>query len=234
LVVSRRPPQASEGAADGLALDLAHASLTLARRFWAGATMWCVAPDGPAHARHIAVEFVHPVIVGKRALDAVAVDDPDPTAALRLLARSGDVAVVVSRADDARALDLLRRAPAWGVTTLWLVLGDGAAPGTADHPLRVDEDDLILAYHVLWELTHVCFEHPGLLVEAPACDPGDPHCITCSDEGRVAEVVDTAGAPDIEVRTPEGLETVDATLAADARPGDLVLVHAGTVLTVIE
>ena len=45
--------------------DLAAAALALARRFAAGATLWCVAPAWPSHARHVAVEFVHPVIVGR-------------------------------------------------------------------------------------------------------------------------------------------------------------------------
>lgn len=221
----------------GLAADLAAASLALARRFHTGATMWCIAPDLPAHARHVAVEFVHPVIVGKRALDAAALDTTDPTAALRPLARPGDVALVISRGDDARALDLLKRAPAWGVLTLWLA-HTPPPPGAADHVLHVDEAGLILAYHVLWELTHVCFEHPGLLTaEATpeACDAdADAHCITCGDEGRLAEVVSVADAPDVTVRTAEGTETVDATLADNLAPGDLVLVHAGTVLSVLD
>ena len=62
-----------------------------ARRFAAGATMWCLAPAWPEHARHVAVEFVHPVIVGKRALPAVSVIEPDPVAALRATVRAGDV-----------------------------------------------------------------------------------------------------------------------------------------------
>ncbi|PZS15753.1 MAG: hydrogenase assembly protein HupF, partial [Pseudonocardiales bacterium] len=41
----------------GLARDLADASLALARRFQAGATMWCVAPQWEPHAHHMAVEF---------------------------------------------------------------------------------------------------------------------------------------------------------------------------------
>ncbi len=69
----RRPPTrgivaSMVVAAPGPAEDLASAALSLARRFAAGATMWCVAPQWPAHARHVAVEFVHPVIVGKRVL----------------------------------------------------------------------------------------------------------------------------------------------------------------------
>jgi hypothetical protein len=71
----------------GPAEDLAPAALALARRFAAGATMWCVAPQWPAHARHVAVEFVHPVIVGKRALPAVSVDGPGAAESVRLLSR---------------------------------------------------------------------------------------------------------------------------------------------------
>ena len=79
----------------GLGDDLARASLALARRFAAGATLWCFAPAWPEHGRHVAVEFVHPVIMGKRALPAVAVDDPSPVAALRTRSRPGDVVVLV-------------------------------------------------------------------------------------------------------------------------------------------
>ena len=65
----------------GLGDDLARARSPSPGASRAGATMWCVAPVWPEHARHVAVEFVHPVIMGKRALPAVAVDDPDPVAA---------------------------------------------------------------------------------------------------------------------------------------------------------
>jgi hypothetical protein len=51
---------------------LASAAFELAKRFARGATLWCAAPEWPWHAQHVAVEFVHPVIVGKRALPAVA------------------------------------------------------------------------------------------------------------------------------------------------------------------
>ena len=88
----------SPGTVDGLGGDLAIAALALARRFSAGATMWCVGPVWTEHARHVAVEFVHPVIVGKRALPALTVDSADPVAALRPMAASGDVLVLVGDA----------------------------------------------------------------------------------------------------------------------------------------
>ena len=76
--------------------SLAITALSLARGFAAGNTLWCVAPEWPEHARHVAVEFVHPVLVGKRALPAVSLDVADPVAALRTLVRAGDVVLVIS------------------------------------------------------------------------------------------------------------------------------------------
>ena len=76
-------PAGTGGIGQGLSDDLAACALDLTRRFADGATMWCVAPLWAEHARHIAVEFVHPVIVGKRALPAVSIDAADPVGTLR-------------------------------------------------------------------------------------------------------------------------------------------------------
>jgi len=196
----------------GLGEDLARAALALARRFAAGATMWCLAPAWPEHARHVAVEFVHPVIMGKRALPAVSVVDPDPVAALRATVRAGDVLVAISPADDPVVQSAMRRAGAWGVTTLWIGPGRRPPAGAADHVLWIDgptggaahDGRLVLRYHVLWELTHVCFEHPGLLAPSEAaCELGTA-CVTCSDEGLLAEVVAVPDATAASVRTAGG------------------------------
>jgi hypothetical protein len=52
--------------------------------------MRCVAPAWPEHGHHVALESVHPVIVGKPALPATTVAGPDPVGVLRASARSGD------------------------------------------------------------------------------------------------------------------------------------------------
>jgi hypothetical protein len=220
-----------------LAPQVTQAALALACRFSAGATMWCVAPRWPAHARHVAVEFVHPVIVGKRALPAVAVLDAEPAAVLRTGARSGDVLLAIG--DDPVTADVVRRAPAWGLTSVWIGTGDGP-PARADHALWLSDPDgtapydgrLTLVHHVLWELAHVWFEHPGLLAGPPPLDRADV-CVTCSDEGRIGEVMALTAGPDVTVRTAEGVEQADGTLAGDLAPGDLVLVHAGAVIAVM-
>ncbi|AMO62906.1 phosphoheptose isomerase [Mycolicibacterium phlei] len=222
-----------------LAADLAGASLTLAQRFSAGATMWCVAPAFTAHAQHIAVEFVHPVVVGKRALPAVALTGPDLVDQVRVSARPGDVVIAVAGADDRDIGAVMRRAPAWGVTTIWIGNGPRPAVGAADHVLWVDDPDprlpatghFVLLYHLLWELTHVCFEHPGLLTAQPECT--DEVCITCSDEGRLAEVLSVADGT-ARVRTARGTETVDTMMTGEVAEGDLVLVHAGMAISRVD
>ena len=201
--------------------------------------MWCVAPQWEPHAHHMAVEFVHPVIVGKRALPAFALSTRDVVAQARV---SVGRATSSSRSPPptTAVVDLMRRAQAWGALSVWI--GSGARPpaGAADHVLWIDDADplapatgrFVLMYHLLWELTHVCFEHPGLL-NTPADDCTDEVCITCSDEGRLAEVI--LGRPTpfgaALVRTANGEEQIDTRCVGDVAPGDLLLVHAGSALT---
>ena len=220
--------------------DLAAAALTLARRFAAGATMWCVSPQWPCHGHHVAVDFVPPVIVGKRALPAICIDGSAPQKEVRLLSRPGDVLLIVSTADDPCTTDLLHRSEAWGLTRVWMGAGPRPTAGWAEHVVWLDgtdparatrSGDVVLLYHLLWELTHVVFEHPGLLATDGGCT--DDVCITCSDEGRVAEVRSLRADSMVEVIVDGHPETIDASLVEPVGPGDLLLVHAGVALTVL-
>jgi hypothetical protein len=230
------------GLTEATAADLAVAALELARRFAAGATMWCLAPEWPEHGRHVAVEFVHPVVIGKRALPAVAVESSDPVSRLRELTSPGDVLLIVGTRDAMRARPALQRAAVWGLTSIWIGAGPRPDPGAADHVLWIDGEGsdwtapydgrIVARYHLLWELAHVCFEHPGLLVaDDPECD--DQVCVTCSDEGVLAEVV-TEDAGGTTVRSARGTETIDTALVGPVAPGDLVLVHAGAAVARVD
>lgn len=123
-------------------------------------------------ARHVAVEFVHPVIVGKRALPALVLEE-EPAARLPLLGRSTDIALAISQGgDDPRGAALLSEARQRGLSTIALTgRGAGAA---ADFRFAVEDDDPTVVqevhetlYHVLWELVHVFLEQPG------ACETGE-------------------------------------------------------------
>ena len=221
-----------------LAADLAATAFTLAKRFATGATMWSIAPSWEPHALHIAVEFVHPVIMGKRALPAVALTGPNLVDLVRVSVRPGDIVVAVAGADDAQVRSVMRRSPAWGATTIWIGSGERPKAGMAEHVLWLDDPDptipatggFVLFYHLLWELTHVCFEHSGLL--KPEC--AEEVCVTCSDEGRLGEVVSPSAGGMAAVRTARGVENVATALIDPVDAGELVLVHAGTAISRIE
>ncbi|MEO9223697.1 MAG: HypC/HybG/HupF family hydrogenase formation chaperone, partial [Acidimicrobiales bacterium] len=145
------------------------------------------------------------------------------------------------RADDRTISEVMRRSEAWGLTTVWIGAGPRPPSGSARHVVWVDDPagtaahdgTLVLQYHLLWEMTHICFDHPGALAE-PTDECTDDICITCSYEGVVAEV--EASTPDglVAVRTGRGRETIDATLVGPVDVGDLLLVHAGSAITRLE
>jgi D-sedoheptulose 7-phosphate isomerase len=120
-------------------------------------------------ALHVSVEFVHPVIVGKRALPALALQGDLP-AQLRAIGEAGDVALgLFAGGDPAPVRDALAVARGMEIHTLALVGADGGG-WTADHLFAVPSDDPFVVQethetlcHVLWELAHVFLEHPGTL-----------------------------------------------------------------------
>ena len=170
--------------------DACHA---MAVRFHRGGRLIVFGTGGPsADAQHVAVEFVHPVIVGKRALPGISLTADVATVTglaeregiaaifahqLRYLADPADIALGISAdGDNASVLAGLAMAKELGLLTIALVGGDGgriAAAHGADHLLTAASDDprvikemQVTTYHILWELVHVFFEQPGVL------DPG--------------------------------------------------------------
>jgi len=210
---------------------LASAALRLARRFHAGATLWCWSPVWPSHAEHIAVEFIHPVIVGKPALPAVALPANDAAARLRRSARTGDVFLAIGSGTDAGTADIIARAPAWGIEPIWLAHGNEPPGGTGACVVWLGPDaeaaDVVCAYHLLWELTHVCFEHPGVLEVA---DQGSV-CPACSDAGDLGEVQKATDGANANVIVAGRRQRVDLTLVGPCEAGELVMVHAGVAIT---
>jgi hypothetical protein len=155
----------------------------------------------------------------------------------------------MSDVTNADARDVLRRARVWGATTMWIGVGPTPIGALADHVVWTDNvctvgttaatdsdchaSRLVLRYHLLWELTHVCLEHPGLLRHATAdCDEAEP-CVTCADEGRIGEVIEVGDLGSTRVRTARGIETIDTSIVVDVGPGDLVLIHAGAAIAAV-
>lgn len=221
-----------------LADDIARAALTMAERLAAGATLWSFAPTNPEHARHLAVEFVHPVIVGKRALPAVSIDGPGSTATLRSMIRRGDIVVAVGEVTD-EVRDALGRCSAWGALSIWIDDGEPTDEHLADHRISVGgtsecavyDGTLVRAYHLLWELTHVCLESDATFDASPAVGEA---CITCSDGASVGEVISTGGDGMALVRVDGEVVSVDVSLVTPPAPFDLVLVHAGAAISAVD
>ena len=201
---------------------LALACHAMARAFSQGGTHIPFGTGAAAtDAAHVAVEFVHPVIVGKRALPALA------TAGL-VAGRPGDIALgLAHRRGDAPVASFLSSASKRGLLTIAF----GAEPMDADYAFAVECDDPAVvqevqetAYHVLWELVHVFFEHPGLLQDA---------CVTCGDVAVETEVVAVRGATAV-VRRGGAEEEVAIDLVEGVQVGDRLLCHAGVALERLE
>jgi D-sedoheptulose 7-phosphate isomerase len=174
----------------GQADAVAAACHAMAARFHRGGKLVVFGTGGAStDAQHVAVEFVHPVIVGKRALPAISlttdvatvtgIAERDGVAAIfahqiRFLADPADIALGLSAdGNSASVLAGLEAARDLGLLTIALAGRDGgqiAAAKAADHLLVAGSDDPrvikelhVTMYHVLWELVHVFFEQPGVL-----------------------------------------------------------------------
>ncbi len=169
---------------------LASACHDMAVRFHRGGKLIVFGNGGAAtDAQHVAVEFVHPVIVGKRALPAISLTNDTATVTgiarrdgfsevfahqLASLADPDDIAIGLST--DGHCASVLRGlevAKERGLLTIALAGGDGGAmavSAAADHVIvarsedpRIVKEVHVTAYHILWELVHVFLEQPGVL-----------------------------------------------------------------------
>jgi D-sedoheptulose 7-phosphate isomerase len=213
----------------------------MARAFARGGTLIPFGTGAAAtDAAHAAVEFMHPVIVGKRALPALAPSN-DPTAASTLsrLARPEDIALALSHGGHDPALArFVEAARARGLLTIEMT---GAPqeprerifepPPPPDHRFAVPSDNRAIvqevqetAYHVLWELVHVFFEQPDLLDEGPA-----EACVTCGDVAVRARVAEVQG-PTAVVERDGAFEQVAIDLIEGVTRGEVLLCHAGIAL----
>jgi D-sedoheptulose 7-phosphate isomerase len=139
----------------------------MAERFARGGRLIALgrSPAARSDARHVAVEFVHPVIVGKRALPALALTGEDLEGQLGPLARAEDIAIAFGAEDDGGEVHraLVHAAARDCLTVAFAPAGAEWEfdPPTPDPYVRQELIETL--YHVLWELVHVFFEHRGLL-----------------------------------------------------------------------
>lgn len=153
----------------------------IAAIYRAGGRMFSMGNGGSScDAAHFAVEFTHPVSVGRPSLPALHLaDDTAMMTAVgndvgfehvyvrrfEALGRPGDGLIAFSTSgNSANLLAGLRKARATGCTTFALIGNTGgeiAASGVVDHCLVVPGDSIhriqevhVTIYHVLWDLVH--------------------------------------------------------------------------------
>jgi D-sedoheptulose 7-phosphate isomerase len=159
-----RRTEASERFFAAEAERLARLCHRMAERFARGGRLVALGetPQARSDVRHVAVEFVHPVIVGKRALPAIGLSREGGGLAeqLELVAEPDDIVIAFGPG----TAEVLAVAAGRGCLTV------GFGPAGAEWGLVPQTDDPFVAqevaetaYHLLWELVHVFFEHRGLL-----------------------------------------------------------------------
>jgi len=143
---------------------LAAACREMSERFLRGGRLLAFG-RGPyaTDAQHVSVEFVHPVIVGKRALPAL-----DLSILFRpwmeSILRPEDVVMGFGPPEgDVEVWATLQEANQLGAMTFALPGSEGSysvGPGSAD-PF-IHQEIIEILYHTLWETVHVFFEHREL------------------------------------------------------------------------
>ena len=143
---------------------LALACRDMAERFLGGGRLLAFGRGSYAtDAQHVSVEFVHPVIVGKRALPALDLSlafRPWLEAILRpedivmgFAPPEGDpeVGAALETAEDRQAMTFALPGPR----------GSYAVEAPSQHPF-IHQELIEILYHTLWETVHVFFEHREL------------------------------------------------------------------------
>jgi D-sedoheptulose 7-phosphate isomerase len=168
------------------------ASLAMARAFHRRRKLLVCGNGGSAtDAEHIATEFMHPIIVGRRALPAISLTNDAATMTavandvsfadvfsrqIIALGKTGDVLLGVSTSGNSenllRAFETAKR---MGLITIGYAGGDGgrmSASGAVDYRLTIPtasvhraQETQVTLYHLMWDMVHQFLEHRSLLAE---------------------------------------------------------------------
>ena len=150
--------------------DIARTCQAMAARFQIGGRLLVAGDDAQrSDVAHVVVEFLHPVVVGKRALPAIALPDVHSGAAVKafsVLGGDNDIVMVLSaQALSPACRALVSAAQARGMYSI-VMSGSDRAPTNANQRFVVESTDACMVqethevlYHVLWELVHVFLDH---------------------------------------------------------------------------
>ena len=175
--------------------EILAASLQMARVFHRGRKMLACGNGGSAtDAQHIAVEFMHPVIVGRRALPAICLTndlamvtavandvgfDDVFTRQIIALGQEGDVLLGISTSGNSEnLLHAFATARRMKLLTIGFAGHDGGkmkelhAEGLLDFCLSVPTSSIhriqethVALYHIMWDMVHTFLQHRSLVEE---------------------------------------------------------------------
>jgi D-sedoheptulose 7-phosphate isomerase len=171
------------------------ASLALAKAFHRGNKLMVCGNGGSAtDAQHVAVEFMHPITVGRKALPAICLSndiamvtavandvgfDDVYTRQIIALGREGDVLLGISTSGNSENLiHAFQTARLRKLTTIGFAGNDGgrmsemSEGGLLDFCLtaptssihRIQETHVAL-YHIMWDMVHTFLQHRSLVEE---------------------------------------------------------------------
>lgn len=169
------------------------ASLAMAKTFQRGGKLLVCGNGGSAtDAQHIAVEFMHPITVGRKALPAICLSNDMAmvtavsndvgfadvyTRQIIALGREGDLLLALSTSGNSdnliHALDTARRMK---LTTIGYAGGDGGKMAELHADKRLDycltvptpsihriQESHVALYHTMWDMVHTYLEHRSLV-----------------------------------------------------------------------
>ena len=172
------------------------ASLEMAKAFHRGRKLLVCGNGGSAtDAQHIAVEFMHPITVGRKALPAICLTndmamvtavandvgfDDVFTRQIIALGTAGDVLLGISTSGNSKNLmHAFATARRMNLLTIGFAGSDGgemaamSVGGLLNYCLTVPTSSIhriqethVALYHIMWDMVHTFFQHKGLFEES--------------------------------------------------------------------
>ena len=178
------------------------ASLAIAKAFHRGRKLLVCGNGGSAtDAQHVAVEFMHPITVGRKALPAICLNNDmamvtavanDVSFAdvfvrqIIALGKAGDVLIAISTSGNSEnLLHAFKTAQRMNITTIGFAGDEGGrmeqmkSEGLIDHCFTVPTSSIhriqeshVTLYHVMWDMVHEFLQHKSLMSVTPAVAAG--------------------------------------------------------------
>lgn len=173
--------------------EILNASLAIAKAFHRGRKLLVCGNGGSAtDAQHVAVEFMHPITVGRKALPAICLNNDmamvtavanDVSFAdvfvrqIIALGSEGDVLIAISTSGNSEnLLHAFQTARKMKMTTIGFAGGDGGKMSETKKQGLIDfcftvpsasvhriQESHVTLYHIIWDMVHTFFENKALL-----------------------------------------------------------------------